>query len=348
MTSFGAKGARLTGAWGVVLLLVPTRAAAEDFGSSALAIEWRAPSECPDEASLRGGVERLFGGSIPGTELSVRAELAAEAPGYALVLETTAEGHHGVKHLHDASCEELTRAAAVLIALAIDPNLALSEKDAAAWARTPDAPLAESPARSETQRTSPAETGAGEASQSNASPSKTAGAAPVLAGDGSVAALGEVGTVPGFAPGVLVQMNARLGVGLLGMGGEYLAPQRTQVPGRPEIGALVGYVGGEAFGCVGAFAHRAAPAACAGVNVGSLSGESRGAPVQGHGSLLWVTPEVGGSFRYGLRGPVLLEGGVMLRFAVQDSEFTLDNVGRVYAPSAVAVRVHLGGVFRLF
>lgn len=347
MASFGAKGrARLARALGALLLLAPVQAAAEDSGASALAIEWRAPSECPDAGSLRGGVERLFGGAIPATELSVRAELSAEAQEYALVLETTAEGHHGVKRLHDLSCEELTRAAAVLIALAIDPNLALSERDAAAWARGPDAPPAESPSQS--ARPSPAETGAGDAAESSAAPSKTPNSAPTLAGDGSLAALGEYGTVPGWSPGVLVQLDARLGVGLLGIGGEYLAPQRAEVPGRPELGALVGYVGGEAFGCVGAFTHRAAPAACVGVNVGRLSGESRGAPVHGQGSMLWVTPELGGSFRYELRAPVLLEGGVMLRFAVQDSEFTLENVGRVYAPAGIAVRLHLGGVLQLF
>lgn len=338
-------GARLTQALGASLLLVSLQAEAEDAASSALAIDWRAPSECPDDASLRQSVERLFGGTIPATELAVRAELSPEASGYTLVLETTAQGHHGVKRLEDVSCEELTRAAAVLIALAIDPTLTLGEDDASRGARAPDAPVSASASPS----AEPApETAPRVAPQRSAVGPEAAGSALPVQVDGVLAAVGEFGTVPGASPGLLLQLDARFGVGLVGIGGEYLLPQTARVANRSELGALVGYVGGVAFGCLGAFGRRAAPAACAGVAVGRLSGESRGAPVQGHGSLLWVTPELGGTFRYRLRDSVLLEGGITLRFAVQDSEFTLDNVGRVYAPSAVAVRVHAGGVFQIF
>jgi hypothetical protein len=44
----------------------------------------------------------------------------------------------------------------------------------------------------------------------------------------------------------------------------------------------------------------------------------------------------------------LLEGGLTLRFAVADSQFTLDNVGPVYTPQAVSVAGHFGVAVRLW
>ncbi len=90
-------------------------------------VRWDAPSACPNEVTVRTAVEELLG--VPLTEprprrLTVIAAVQAGEPGWSLRIFTiTAEGTRERALRYDRDCAVLARAAAVLIAIAIDPEV---------------------------------------------------------------------------------------------------------------------------------------------------------------------------------------------------------------------------------
>jgi hypothetical protein len=105
--------------------------------ADALAFAWNAPAECPSAAEVRADVERHLG--MPLHELalakwSVSGEVTRGSDGgwtSALVIETP-DGRNE-RTLHDpADCAAVSDAAALLIALALDPEAVASTGDAEA------------------------------------------------------------------------------------------------------------------------------------------------------------------------------------------------------------------------
>ncbi|MCA9650416.1 MAG: hypothetical protein KC501_10940 [Myxococcales bacterium] len=88
-------------------------------------LQWSAPPQCPDADALLEAIDRALG-EVDDDErraVEVRGELQAQAPeGYRLRL-TLDGGRSGTRELRGSSCEELSEAAALVIAMAIDPRL---------------------------------------------------------------------------------------------------------------------------------------------------------------------------------------------------------------------------------
>ena len=98
----------------------PPAAAAEQ-----LALDWAAPPECPGPEAVRTRVGELLGPpreEQPRPELSVTGRVTHDDRGYHLEIESVAGGTRGRRRLSAESCDELTAAGAVVIALAIDPG----------------------------------------------------------------------------------------------------------------------------------------------------------------------------------------------------------------------------------
>ena len=301
-------------------------------------LSWSAPEDCPNEAALRAEVVRLApeaAGEVPG--FSARGAITRRESGFGLELETIYGERHGSREMQDVSCTELTRAAAVVIALAIRPESA-----------APDASTISEPKNS--TPTEPQKTAA-EPPKSPAK-AKDAATAPRTAPVASPweiwlsgAFAGEVGTLPGFAPGALFGVEGRRGWSSFGVSAEILPTQRTNT-GEPSL--AVSYVGGDAFGCVALRQRRFAPGACAGIGVGRLRGESRNASIGGEGSTLWVTPRLGAFISYRMFERFSLEAGAHLRIPVKQASFTVENFGPVYETAPVAALFSLGAVVRIW
>jgi len=103
--------------------LAPTTARAQ------LELRWEAPIECPTGADVRAEVARLLGGVLP-AELSLRAEGEATRSddGWTMRLHTSMGGEEGERELAGERCEELGEAAALILALMIDP-IAVAENE---------------------------------------------------------------------------------------------------------------------------------------------------------------------------------------------------------------------------
>jgi len=106
-----------------------------------LELRWDAPVECPTADDVRAEVTRLLGGSMP-PDLSLRAdgEATRSDDGWTMHLRTSMGGEDGEREIAGERCEELGEAAALILALMIDPA-AVAETEAAE--PTPPEPVTE-------------------------------------------------------------------------------------------------------------------------------------------------------------------------------------------------------------
>ncbi len=209
-------------AWTVVLLSVAPRAAlAQSSGAAVgaaerqarLELEWRAPPGCDERERVLAAVERLLGASP-------RAESPEALEAFASVTRTASGGWHlllSVKHgeqslarkLDAASCPELVDAAALILALALDPDLlsrARPEKE-------PDVPRQEPVSLPPAPERAPAPTAAVASPRSRVAP-RSASAAPERERTVPLLELGPllaVGAIPSPAFGVSVSGGFEFG-----------------------------------------------------------------------------------------------------------------------------------------
>ncbi|MCB9596700.1 MAG: hypothetical protein H6719_28505 [Sandaracinaceae bacterium] len=100
----------------LALLLAPRPAHAQ------LTVTWTAPAGCPTSESVQAEVIRLLGGALP-EELALEADgVTTELEGrWTLRLRTSTDGNEGVRVVEGDACAPLGDAAALILALMIDP-----------------------------------------------------------------------------------------------------------------------------------------------------------------------------------------------------------------------------------
>lgn len=90
-------------------------------------LRWDAPTACPAEPELRAAIEALLGAPLSEPRphrMTVIASVQAREPGWSLrIFTVTADGTRERALRRDRDCATLARAAAVLIAMAIDPEV---------------------------------------------------------------------------------------------------------------------------------------------------------------------------------------------------------------------------------
>jgi hypothetical protein len=110
----------------LTLLAAGGVARAQGSASTAFDLDWRAPVGCPSADHVRAEITRLIGPDAhPQGVTHVSGEITAQDGGAFLVtLSLEQAGRTGERTLTAASCAEVSRAAALLIALAIEPGAA--------------------------------------------------------------------------------------------------------------------------------------------------------------------------------------------------------------------------------
>jgi hypothetical protein len=112
------------------LAAIALSATSASAGAPDVALRWVAPSACPAEAEVRAAVERLVGqplGGGQGAKIQVRivAAPAREAPWAATISVTRpGEGEARERRIEASTCAELADAAAVAVALSLEPPAA--------------------------------------------------------------------------------------------------------------------------------------------------------------------------------------------------------------------------------
>ena len=286
---------------------------------SALTLGWDAPASCPTREAAIAEVQELLGAIPPSDRhVDVRVTLRA-APGgrWIAELETQTRQGAGRRRIEGASCESVTQASALAIALTIDPN---------ALSRQPALPAATPPVTR------------GPIVQ--ASPVLRDEAAPVTPRGPTfdAMAMGAVDSSwPRPALGIEATGAVSVGRGRFELGGIFWLPRTLVGPARSE-GARMTAAAGMLRGCYAAFWR---VDGCAAGELGAVVGSGfgithprTGAEPWAAGTLgIWLHPR-GASLDWTL--------GVDVGWAFVRPSVVIDGRGTVATPAPVFLRVALG------
>lgn len=312
-----------------------------------LRFDWKAPDGCPTREQVLAHTEKLLG-RAPEAALSEALVLSVEVSqqpsgGFELLLSSRSATSSTTRHVSAESCQELGDAAALLLALTIDPNLktdapsaagAFAAESTAAPAPTSEpAPEPAAPA-AEPQRTPV--TSAPEASRLRSEPAHwLAGAELALSS----------GRLPGVSPGAVLHggLSGRSLLWQLNLG---FFPERhagvagSSAGGELQLGSLgtdVGYV----FVLNGA---RVTP--LAGIELAWLHGSGSGVTQPGSADLLLVGFEAGARLGLGVSRSWTVFGQGLGSVLAQRPRFVLDGIGEVFRPEPWGLRFGLGAEWR--
>ncbi|HEY3500866.1 MAG TPA: hypothetical protein VGK73_39510 [Polyangiaceae bacterium] len=325
-------------------LIVASSANAEPLEAGPFRLDWLAPSGCPTAAETLARIEALLGAPVTEvlkTPLAARARVTEASPErFELAIETFRGEQRFTRDMQAPSCGELADAAALVLALAIDPQLR---------ERTEEAPAVPSPESTP----SPAKPVEPAASSTAAAPPPPPPVRPsetprdaarsrhlvLLAGASAVADFGSVADVA-FGPSAT--FGLRLSNLELDLDATWLVPTRSYAALDPEKGGDISLL---VFGARPCFARRQVPfegGLCGTFELGSIRGEGFGTATRSTRSALWMA--AGGAFfaRYAVASSLWLSARVTLLGSLQDIEFTLENVGTVHQVPAIVSRLGAG------
>lgn len=249
-----------------------------------LALGWDAPEVCPEGDSIREEVTRLLGGAIPEQDESVQAHgVMTEVEGaFRLTLSTSVGDVEGERTLEGESCEELGQAAALILALMIDPEaVASAEVDPAPVAEEPVARVVEEPFIEAPIVEAPIEDmGVAAGLSAPESPPASVPSAELERGDDpteepedeslrgflGVAGLLDVGSLPDVSGGVALEGGLGVPLVAVRLRATYVAPRRVRRDGTS--GAEITVVSADARACVHPFEGARFVYGCAGLLLG--------------------------------------------------------------------------------
>ena len=325
-------------------------------------LSWQTPPGCPSRdawlAELSARVDpEVF--RAQAAKLRVALRIEPTQAGYSLTLSTELEGARGERRIEAAACGELTHAAALIVALALDPRgaassppveLAAAAAPAAAPAPAPSrspmpdvAPVLEpepAPARSPDPPPAPA----GRADSDSERPQRTRApsAERVLLFARPLAAL-DLGVLPQLALGASLQAGARLGATSLEVGGTYLPTQSVSVEDRTAAVGELRFLAASLGVCHGLSSGRIELAPCVRAEYGRIWGRGRNlerGTFAGGASWLALLVAAKASFEVAEPLALVLElgGGAPLLAA----EFGVEGLGQAHDTPAVFGRLSAG------
>ncbi len=270
----------------LLVAALPSAASADER----FALRWEAPDGCPGRDAVHAEVARLVGGRIPpGEPIAAEGRTIAAEGAFELTLRTDVAGQHGERTVRADRCDELAAAAALILALMIDP-------EAVARAEPEPTPLAPSLARAlapparevEPPRAAPAPD-----ARRAAEPFTEAGP-PSPARDGRLEALFgagiqlDVGTLPAVAPALVIEGG--FGVPLIDgrVRLAFLFPQAgTSAELAGASAELMAFTAG-VLACLRPIEQARALGLCADVAAGSVFGAARGISEPRFGGGFWL------------------------------------------------------------
>lgn len=316
---------------------------AEVLQHGGLSFEWRAPPGCPEAGGVLVRIESLLAKSPePAERVQARATITKPETGdtYELSIETAQAAGTFHRLVQATSCEEAGDAAALIIALAVDPNLANP-----AAGEPADAPLADPAAKP-----SPETNGAGPVTPAATVEPETVVARDVaperrpvksdLSWHASASAVGDAGTLPRPAAGVQLAAGLRVRPIRLELLGTALPDARETV--AADRGGDIDLLALGLRGCYGAERGALGGEACVGLEAGRLQGTGVNASWTDTQNMPWVAGRAGvlGFYRAGPRAALRL--GLEALLPATRPEFVLENVGPVHRPGRVVGRLELG------
>jgi hypothetical protein len=294
----------------------------------ALEASWDAPAGCPDREVLLARTRARIGATLQ-VPATIRGTVRATASGYALSLELAIAESTEVRQLDAPVCDELVDAAALIVAVALDPVFVISE--AAEVIDVPEAPsVAPTPRRAAPPPTV-------EASQPRARPSmRTLGVALRPSVGAWFGALPNPAATVGFDLVFPARRSLRAELGVL-------AIPRERVRVATNAGANLWLATAVLRGCFAPAVGRVRPMGCVGIAAGAIGGQGNGSRVRARpASEPWISATAAAGLGIALSRRIELfargEGHVHL---VQPA-FHLDSIGNVHEVGATSVTALAG------
>ena len=329
---------------------------------------FEAPEGCSIAEPIAREVERLLrptrtASKPPELKLAVFQQASGR---FRLVIETR-DADKGLfqRELEAADCHDFIRPAAVVIALAIDPEaLAISSRSENLEAgATPAKPPLQPPEPSSGTRvpaTAPAQRSwsrlaierrtvrsiptADRVIATRESPSSKARRVVPFVRATAVMDVGAL-PAPSLGPALAVGIDWRL---LRVMAsGMYLPERRATVSGNPEKGGDISLISAALSACVVPFRTRVELGGCLGSEVGVLRGDGFGVTDPESGSGTWFAAKAGALVGYSPRPMLAAVFHAEAIRRIGNSEFELQGLGRVHQPADWGVRVDLAWSFDL-
>lgn len=234
-----------------------------------ITLTWSAPASCPDTAAVSARIDRLLGGPPKATDRRLEAVATVEAipRGFRLEITLTADGATSGRILQGAICESVADAAALVIALAFDPEAVAAQEQKQAASEGPEAPP-------QNNTPPPPDTPPGPVPADSAAPSAPPPPAesaivriPVLFPPPRVVPAppsepassitygafvqfaGDAGSLPGVAPGVRAGLSLGIGAFRIEPAFEAWPSSRSSVADRPGAGAEMRLLAGSLDVC---------------------------------------------------------------------------------------------------
>lgn len=336
------------------LTLYPGESAGET-PQDPFALTWQAPESCPERAVLTGRVEAFLGQSLEvrrAQQLKIDAIVQEDAAAgfVATVSVTTTEASYE-RRLDHQDCASLTEAAALVIALAIDPERVRAHQTEAAPNDDADTPLAAPAAPAPPVAAPPVPTVAANSpapvtppAQPSAAPSATTAPNPVVI-DAGVRALLDVGTLPRAGLGIGGIFAVGVGRLRVELTGTYWFPVEESVPGHAPAAVKVQLATGGLRGCYVWAPSDWALSACAGAELGDYRGRGFNVDDPATSHQLWSAASADLRLSraltpwFGVFGGI--EPGLAItrpRFGVTQGEETVE----VTQPGPVFLRTYIG------
>ncbi|MGH1345850.1 MAG: hypothetical protein ACRBN8_30075 [Nannocystales bacterium] len=326
---------------GSVIAMVSVLADPVDF-------HWNAPDQCPSEPNVRARVQRYLGDADPPQSVRAQADVTARpGGGWQLVLTTIdTHGDSQTREFEDADCEGLAETAAVLTALAVDPDVETEAPEVEAEAEPAPAPAPEveppvdaadepEPEPVAVPRSEPLETPPDFVVRSGPTASLRYGLR--LSGGVGIGWL-PVGGDLGIAATIGRRWWAAELEGLVGL------PRSARLDRSPSSGAdLLGWsVAGRACGVLPLTSWLALPL-CAGLEGGQVRAASVGLDDGSDAALPWIAVLVSPSLRAAVHPRVSVWLMPELQLGVKRPDFhATAERDEVFAPSLASVRVRAG------
>lgn len=301
-----------------------------------LELDWRAPPDCVTPSELLTRVELLLGRPLQldgDPNIDLRAEIVRDEAELLLHLEfrqpTARE-----REFRANSCAELLDAAAVVLAVMIDPLASLNE--------LPPAPSETEP---EPEPKPPREPAPEPEPEPKPNP-------PAVTQLGGLVRLGGgvlVPSLPGVAGGPTLALGLRRRALRVELVGAYWASQPARHTAMPELGARIS-LGTVATRVCGV--PRVGPVEfplCGAVELGGMRGVAFGTPDAVARALPWVAIQAGGAASFGFARMLALWVGVDVVAPITRPGFSIDGLGSLHRTPALGfaailgIEAHLGG-----
>ena len=339
----------------VVVLRTSSVVAADRVDAPQLEVQWEGPEDCP-VADFTDAIGHLLADSAVDTALRVEARVEVGPGGY--VLRTTFDagaGRGGTRAFEASSCRTVTQAAALALAIAVDPNvldrLVAPEPEPDSQPE-PEPPVADEPFLPEapdppSEPVAPAPEPGPQPSPSQFRTADHELAAPRWRPFLGIAGLIDAGAIPGPGGGLTGTLGA-FRRGLRGeLTGSYRFDTRSAAANEPAVG---GRFAAWTLGIRACGVPRAGAVEfplCVGMDAGQTIARATGLDQSQPHRQPWLAGVVAGGLAWPVRPWLALTARASLAVPVLRYDFVVDGAGTVHTMGAVQGRGLLGLEARL-